>query len=350
MASRQPPTVALKIDVDTLQGYREGVPRMAEALSERGLPATFCIAMGPDKSGQAIRRIFRQRGFVSKMLRTGAAAVYSWRTKLYGLLLPAPFIAASDPQIIRNLLASGFEVIPHGWDHISWHDFLHRWPAARVRAELTAACLEYQRRAGEVCHAFAAPGWQASDESLAAEEDLGLEYAADTRGWCPFFPVTSDGTVRRVLQLPTTLPTADELIGRLCHDAEDLVEHLRSLMHAPPRLEAPELSPPSQIPHLQARDPGGHGGGRGPDIPPPPQIPRLAEGPVHVFTAHAEIEGGPWLSAFADLLDALLADGAVFINLRELARLAISSGAVPACRVVNSSLPGRAGTVSCQSC
>ncbi len=326
MAAKSPaPLVAIKIDVDTLQGYREGVPRLADVLSRRSVPATFCIAMGPDKSGQAVRRIFRHRGFLSKMLRTRAAAVYSWRTKLYGLLLPPPLIAASDPKLIRDLISAGFEVIPHGWDHVSWHDFLREWPPERVRAELSAACLEYQRRAGAPCYAFAAPGWQATDASLKAEEELGLEYAADTRGWCPFFPVTSDGRVTRVIQLPTTLPTADELIGRLVEDADDLAEHIRSLIHLAPRVEASGPTPPRQMPPI-------------------------ADGPAHVFTIHAEIEGGPWLAAFESLLDALVADGTEFVTLHEFARRAIACGTVPACRVVDSTLPGRAGTVSCQSC
>ena len=317
--------IALKIDVDTLQGYREGVPRLAELLSSRRLPATFCIAMGPDKSGQAIRRVWRQRGFLSKMLRTRAGAIYNWRTKLYGLLLPPPLIVASQPQIIRDLSDEGFEVIPHGWDHVSWHDFLRQWSVDRTRAELLSACLEFQRRVGARCHAFAAPGWQATDASMLVEEELGLEYAADTRGWCPFFPVTSDGTVRRVLQLPTTLPTADELIGRDGIDTEDaLTEHIRKLFRQPPDLPAPDASPPPQIP--------------------------FATNPTHVFTLHAEIEGGPWIGYFEKLVDALKADGAEFITLRELARRALASGAVPACRVIDSTLPGRAGTVSCQSC
>ncbi|MBC7286862.1 MAG: polysaccharide deacetylase family protein [Armatimonadetes bacterium] len=319
------PTVALKIDVDTLQGYREGVPRLADVLSARSIRATFCVAMGPDKSGQAIRRVFRQRGFLQKMLRTRAASIYSWRTRLYGLLLPAPLIAASDPLLIRNLVDAGFEVIPHGWDHVSWHDFLKRWRAERVMSELKCACLEFQRRAGMRCHAFAAPGWQASDASLIAEEELGLEYGADTRGWRPFYPVTAGGRVIRVPQLPTTLPTADELIGRVVGDADGLVEHLRRLILSQPRLEAEGVPPPDQ----------------GDDV---------TSAPLHVFTLHAEIEGGPWLDAFARLLDALLSDGTEFLTLRELARRALAGGPLPECRVVDAVLPGRAGTVSCQSC
>ena len=37
-----------------------------------GVPASFFVAMGPDHSGRAIRRLFTHKGFLQKMLRTGA--------------------------------------------------------------------------------------------------------------------------------------------------------------------------------------------------------------------------------------------------------------------------------------
>ena len=62
--------VALKIDVDTHQGLSVGVPRLQRMLEAAGVTATFFIAMGPDNSGQAIVRLFKNRGFLAKMRRT----------------------------------------------------------------------------------------------------------------------------------------------------------------------------------------------------------------------------------------------------------------------------------------
>ena len=61
--------LALKIDVDTWRGTREGVPRLLEVLSRRGAQATFLFSLGPDRTGRAIRRVFRP-GFLSKVSRT----------------------------------------------------------------------------------------------------------------------------------------------------------------------------------------------------------------------------------------------------------------------------------------
>ena len=63
--------LVLKTDVDTLKGYREGVPRLLEIFRTRKIKASFFFSFGPDNSGKAIRRIFR-KGFVKKMLRTKA--------------------------------------------------------------------------------------------------------------------------------------------------------------------------------------------------------------------------------------------------------------------------------------
>ena len=93
--------------------------------------------MGPDNSGRAILRVFRNRGFLSKMFRTKAVSMYGTRTILSGTLLPSRPIALSFPGIIRDLKARGFEVGVHGYDHVRWQDHLDRhrrgWRAQRTR-------------------------------------------------------------------------------------------------------------------------------------------------------------------------------------------------------------------------
>ena len=56
--------IALKVDVDTLRGTREGVPRLLSMFERRAIAATFLFSVGPDHTGWALRRVFR-RGFRS---------------------------------------------------------------------------------------------------------------------------------------------------------------------------------------------------------------------------------------------------------------------------------------------
>ena len=54
--------LALKVDVDTYRGTRDGVPRLVELLKKHDAGATFLFSLGPDHTGRAIKRMFR-RGF-----------------------------------------------------------------------------------------------------------------------------------------------------------------------------------------------------------------------------------------------------------------------------------------------
>ena len=44
-------SIGLKVDVDTLRGTREGVPRLAALFKKHGVQATFYFSVGPDHTG-----------------------------------------------------------------------------------------------------------------------------------------------------------------------------------------------------------------------------------------------------------------------------------------------------------
>src|SRR5690606_14127004 len=113
--------LAIKIDVDTDRGTREGVPALKAALARRGIPACFLFSLGPDNTGRAIRRIFRP-GFFSKVSRTSVVSVYGIRTLMNGVLLPGPDIARRNAAVMRSVADAGFETGIHCWDHVFWQD------------------------------------------------------------------------------------------------------------------------------------------------------------------------------------------------------------------------------------
>ena len=156
--------LAIKIDVDTLEGYCKGVPALLRVLEEQAVRASFFLALGPDNSGRAILRVFRQQGFLQKMLRTRAPAIYGFKTMCYGTLLPAPLIGAAAPELPGRIAAAGHEVGLHGYDHVRWHDRLFRLPAQEISREIGAA-QETLASLGRRADSFAAPGWQCSEGS-----------------------------------------------------------------------------------------------------------------------------------------------------------------------------------------
>jgi len=292
------PQLALKIDVDTHVGLRDGVPELARILEARGCRASFFISCGPDHSGRAIRRVFR-RGFLAKMLRTRAPGLYGWRTLLYGTLLPGPLIAPSFPDRFRSLAAQGHEVGVHGYDHVYWHDRLSRLADEEVERELRRGLKVYRQIMGSPPDAFAAPGWQCTAASLAAIDRAGLLYHSDTRGVGPYRPRVSE-RIFLTPEIPTTWPTLDEVYGREGSSALELVRFFRG---------------------------------------------RLRPG-LNVHTVHAELEGMAHREFFRVLLDALLPE-LECVRLTDVAAR-LQPEALPVCGVVPGNVPGRAGTVALQ--
>jgi len=293
------PVLGLKIDVDTYHGLKEGVPRLLALLARRGLRATFYVPGGPDRSGRAALRVFRQRGFVAKMLRTGGLSLYGPGTALRGTLLPGVPMTRGRAEL-RAIVAAGHELGVHGWDHVAWHDAIHRAPYPEVVAQLERARDALAAAAGAVPETAGAPGWHATFRTLHATDALGFRYASDTRGRGPFRPRLL-GYDFATPQLPTTLPTLDE-VARKGDRPGDLVARYLAW---------------------------------------------IAERPWNVLTAHAEVEGGAFAAFLEGLLDALAADGLRVAPLGELA--AELPAHLPRCGVDRGELPGRAGQVSLQA-
>jgi peptidoglycan/xylan/chitin deacetylase (PgdA/CDA1 family) len=298
--SEGPLLVALKVDVDTYVGTRDGVPRLLEVLGTHGVRATFYFSLGPDNSGRAIFRVFTRKGFLRKMLRTRAPSVYGLRTVLSGTLLPAPKIGARLGHVLGRTARLGHEVGIHAWDHVTWHDRLPRMSGERVRDHLRRAAAAFQAAVGRPARTSAAPGWTVSASSLEAQDELGLSHCSDCRGSEPFYPLLG-GRRFRALQIPTTLPTMDELLGEDGIRADTINDHY---------------------------------------------LGRLRPG-LNVHTIHAELEGGALAPVFQDLLARLRVRGARFLTLAEVAEVA-GDAAGPAGILERGSLPGRAGPVAVQ--
>ena len=327
---------ALKVDVDTFRGMREGLPRLLGLFAERRIRATIFVSMGPDHSGRAIRRIVTKPGFLEKMLRTNAVSLYGPRTLLYGTLLPGPRIAGRNAELFRRIEAEGHEAGVHGWDHVRWQDGLPKFDEATIARELARAFDVFGVLTGHAPRATAAPGWIANERSLAVQDRLGLAYCSDVRGHFPFLPRVG-GRLFRTPQLPTTLPTLDEMIGR-----EELFTSRGGPQEAGSPPNSGMIAPAERwiAPWLVAEA----------------KRQALARpGAPVVHTIHTEVEGLSRAPLFADLLDRLLAEGARFTRLDEAAACLPSPPAaggeesgLPACDVVDGTLPGRSGLLALQ--
>ena len=214
----------LRIDVCTYRGLRDGVPGVLEVLKRAKARATFYVTFGPAASGQALLQLFHPL-FLLNMLRTKAASTYGWATAFYGTLLPSPLVGAGLPDTLKRIRDEGHELGLHGWDHRRWQDGLPKYDAARLKDEFSRMVDAHRSILGAGPSSFAAPAWLLSPDLFDLEQQAGLRFASDTRGREPFLPSFQgrDGTLP---QIPVTLATLDECLGRLTPE-EFVSESLR---------------------------------------------------------------------------------------------------------------------------
>lgn len=298
--------LALKIDVDTYDGMRDGVPNFLKLFRELGIQASFYVPFGPDESGKAVFRVFKKKGFLKKMFRSNALKLYGMKTMLRGTLLPAPLIGSSFPELARRTIDEGHELGIHGYNHVEWQDHLLEMSEGQVRRHLELGISSYEKAVGSKPRAFAAPAWLCSPASLRLVDSLGFDYASDTRGRSPFFP-SMEGENFKTLQIPSTLPTLDELLGREGMTPENVHRRLTW-----------------EIEHSDLE--------------------------LQVHSIHTEVEGTALFGPFSEWVRELKGKGAEFVRLdRRAAELRKSPKRVPRCEIFLGELPGRAGTVACQT-
>ncbi len=294
--------LALKIDVDTYRGTREGVPRLARVLEQHKAGATFLFSLGPDHTGRAVRRALRP-GFMGKVKRTSVIEHYGLKTLMYGTLLPGPDIGRRCAAELRAVRDAGFEVGIHCWDHVRWQDYVAVKDAAWTERELARACDRFEEVFGVPARVHGAAGWQTNVHAARFLARRGFAYTSDTRGTHPFRPVWA-GVRTELPELPTTLPTLDELIGLDGVTADNVAERLLAMTERPPE--------------------------RG-----------------HVYTLHAELEGARLAPAFEQLLEGWRSQGYRLVSLAEYAA-GLEPARLPRHEVVLGSVPGRSGTLAVQ--
>lgn len=294
--------LAIKVDVDTDRGTRLGVPALLHVFDELGIKATFLFSLGPDNTGRAIKRVFRP-GFFRKVSRTGVLGTYGLRTLMNGVLWPGPHIGRRNTETMRAVRDRGHEVGIHCYDHVRWQDGMARMTRAEVFAEFGRARAEFERVFRAPARTAGAAGWQANAFSLAAYDDARLDYASDVRGTRAFFPRV-DGRTFKTLQVPTTLPTLDELLGRPEFPEERLDRRYVSWLRA---------------------------------------------GALNVLTVHAEIEGMGKIAFFRRFLARALGAGVRLLRLEDVARRCLAEpDAIPVCDLGIGTVDGRSGTVAVQ--
>ncbi len=262
-------TIALRIDVDTLRGTRDGVPVLAEILNRHNVRASWYFSVGPDNMGRHLRRMIRP-SFAFKMLKSKAASLYGWDIIFKGTLWPGPVIGRHAREAIRRAMGDSHELGLHAWDHHRWQVGIDRLGTEGLRAEIQQAWDMLIEITGREPTTSASPGWRCTEDVLKMKEEFPFVFNSDCRGAAiPFVPRL--GEIRGTqTQVPVDLPTYDECVGRDGIDDAGWNSLLLS---------------------------------------------RIDDGKPHVLTIHAESEGGVKSELFNDCLSEAVSRGHRFTTL-----------------------------------
>lgn len=310
------PLLTLKIDADTYRGTREGVPNLVRMLARHEARATFLFSLGPDHTGWALRQIFRP-GFFGKVSRTSVVEHYGLKTLMYGVLLPAPDIGKTCTAQMRAVRDAGFECGIHTWDHRVWQDNVQHKDAAWTQQVMQRSFDRFTDIFGAPPATHGAAGWQMNRHALERLDALGIAYASDGRAPLADSGALADpaagphrlqidGRTLNCIQLPTTLPTLDELLGRSVGGRLVTADNAADLLL--------ELT-------ARPRD--------------------------HVFTLHAELEGQKLAPIFEQLLRGWRAQGYEFASMADHYQR-VRGTELPVAPLRFGEVPGRSGSLLLQ--
>ena len=290
-------TLGLRIDVDTYRGTRFGVPALCDTLKKYDVKGSFFFSVGPDNMGRHLWRLLKP-AFLMKMLRSNAASLYGWDILLRGTFFPGPIIGKKCADEIRRAGNEGHEIGLHAWDHHAWQARIDRMDSAAQFHHLEQGFQLLSTICGTAPTCSAAPGWKANEKTLLQKERFPFQYNSDCRGQSIFMP-TVDGQTLKTPQVPVTLPTYDEIIGKNGITNENYNDHLLSQIK------------PDQL---------------------------------NVLTIHAEVEGIVCRNLFDNFLRKATERGIQVVPCGQL-----GEPSLPAGKVISREIPGREGWLAHQA-
>jgi peptidoglycan/xylan/chitin deacetylase (PgdA/CDA1 family) len=231
---------------------------------------------------------------------------------MYGVLLPAPDVGRNCAAEMRTVRDAGFECGIHTWDHEVGQDKVRHRDSDWTARQMQQAFQRFTEVFGHAPRTHGAAGWQMNAHAFRQLDALGIAYASDGRAMLTEdgaladpaigpHRLAVDGKALSCIQMPTTLPTLDELLGRTIGGT---------------------LITPANVAAL---------------------LLRLTENRRdHVYTLHAELEGQKLAPIFDALLSGWKAQGYRFASMSDYYRQ-LDQADLPVRSMQWGALPGRSG-------
>jgi peptidoglycan/xylan/chitin deacetylase (PgdA/CDA1 family) len=217
--------------------------------------------------------------------------------------LPGPEIARKNINLLHKIMDEGHELGIHGYDHVYWHDHIKHLNKEKTEEVLRKAFDVYRDITKKNPKSFAAPGWMINTHSLRFFEENNFVYTSNARGVSPFYPEMGNESFR-ILEIPTTLPTLDEVVG----------------------IEGNEITSLSEF-YLNTL---------------------TTTGGLNILTIHTELEGNKWSALLEIFIKKSLELGFTYKRIIDIATELKNYDDIPVCKSVYGYTKGRTGEVSLQ--
>ncbi|MCG3255046.1 MAG: polysaccharide deacetylase family protein [Candidatus Heimdallarchaeota archaeon] len=205
----------LRVDVDTFEGLKKGIPQIYNIVKRLGIPTTIYLSLGKYATGRNIFRKIRHKEKIS-------FTISPWRRNsiqslFRGVLLPPARIRESAKSLLKNYNDKElFEIHPHGYNHVEWSSSFSRFSFEKTSKFIEKIFIEYNQIFNSVPITNAAPNFQTNKYYFQIMKEKGVEFLADYKYSEPFqlqFETTEKKS-QQILQLPVTEPTFEELLQK----------------------------------------------------------------------------------------------------------------------------------------
>lgn len=184
--------VAFRIEVNTLAGALHGLPALLDLLDQYKIKGCFLFSLGADYSNHLLKDILPS-GLIQH--------------------LPAPIIGEKARGNLRAVAEAGHEVGITAYTPFNWEEDVAFRDEAWTKGEVYRAVEAFESIFEQMPCYYGAKGWQVNSHLIKLEQELGFQFATDVRGRTVFLPELL-GVHSSCPQIPTTLPTLDELLRK----------------------------------------------------------------------------------------------------------------------------------------
>ncbi|MFC2153929.1 polysaccharide deacetylase family protein [Candidatus Altiarchaeota archaeon] len=245
---------ALRVDIDSLEGLRQGVPKILDVLRDLGIKASFYCLMGweGDLWSTINHRLLREyENPLSKTEEYDESDLIFKSplniSKIFRCLL-SPKSLSSEKAIIERILSEGHSLGVHGYVHVRWRGIT----PSEINKEFKYMMSAYSKIIGEQPKGFSAPLNFTSEHLLRTLNDYGFLCNSYLGGKTIYRP-TIDGQPSNFVMVPVIIHqsgipiieylynkglNSDNIIKRVSHTIEDAEKNFGlSSLYIHPKVE-----------------------------------------------------------------------------------------------------------------